>query len=67
LQRGDETDDPLGHALGRFHQGLVLVAVEVLRDVKPPAKLANLRLIHQPTEILAGVAGSDHLARAKHP
>ena len=67
LQGGNQTDNTARHSLSRFHQRLVLIAIELRRSVEPATELPNLILTHQPTEILARVASRDEVARTKHP
>lgn len=67
LQSGKKADDTARHTCGRFHQRLVLVTVVIRRSVKPTTKSPNFLLVHQPTQILAGVASRDHISRTKYP
>jgi len=67
LQRGNQANDSTRHPLGRFHQRLVLVAVETCRGIETASELAHLRVAHQPTQILAGVSGYDHVAGTEYP
>ena len=60
-------DDTARHTRGRFHQRLVLVTVVIRRSVKPTTKSPDFLLVHQPTQILAGVVSRDHIPRTEYP